>query len=93
MLTLTENAASAVEDLTTQAGLPASGGLRIAESPDQIGSFELALVTEPAPGDDIVTEGAAHVFIAPETSTTLADQQLDVEAAAGGAGFTLSPQL
>lgn len=92
MLTLTENARSAVADLTSKAGLPDSGGLRIAESPDQIGSFELSLVTEPAPGDDVITEGPAHVFIAPETSTTLADQELDVESTSGSAGFRLSPQ-
>ena len=92
MLTLTENARSAVADLTTKAGLPDSGGLRIAESPDQIGSFELSLVTEPAPGDDVILEGPAHVFVSPETSTTLADQELDVEDASGGAGFKLSQQ-
>ena len=47
MLTLTDNARTAVHDLQTQAGVPEGGGLRIAESADQAGSFELALVPGP----------------------------------------------
>ena len=44
MLTLTEDASTAVHDLTTRAGLPDTGGLLIAESDAQAGGFELALV-------------------------------------------------
>lgn len=92
MLTLTENASTAVRDLTTRAGLPDSGGLRIAESP-QNGSFELALVPEAAPGDDVVDAGGATVFVSSGTSAALADLQLDADpTVTGGPGFTLTPQ-
>ncbi|GEA87913.1 hypothetical protein [Cellulomonas cellasea] len=92
MLTLTDNARSAVEDLATQAGLPDTGGLRIAESTERAGSLELALVAAPTPGDDVVTAGRATVYVAPETTDALADQQLDAEGTDAGAGFRLAPQ-
>jgi Fe-S cluster assembly iron-binding protein IscA len=90
VLTLTENAQTAVETLTTRAGLPDEGGLRIAEQDS--GGFELALVAEPAPGDDVVAQGAARVYVDQRTSQSLADQQLDVEPAGEGTAFTLTRQ-
>jgi Fe-S cluster assembly iron-binding protein IscA len=92
VLTLTENARSAVEDLTVQAGLPDTGGLRIAESTEHAGSLELALVAAPTPGDDVVTAGGATVYVSAETTDALADQQLDAEGADAAAGFRLAPQ-
>ncbi|WP_421734906.1 adhesin [Cellulomonas sp.] len=91
MLTLTDNALSAVQTLTTQAGLPdETGGLRIAQQ--EAGGFELALVPEAVPGDDVVTDGSTRVYVEPEASQTLADLRLDVEPAEAGPTFTLSPQ-
>ena len=91
MLTLTDTARTAVHTLTTKAGLPdETGGLRIAQQ--DAGGFALALVPEPLPGDDVVTDGSTRVYVDPEASRTLADQRLDVETAADGSMFTLSPQ-
>ncbi|MBO0899452.1 adhesin [Cellulomonas sp. zg-ZUI222] len=90
MLTLTENARTAVETLTSRAGLPDEGGLRIAEQ--ESGGFELALVAGPDPGDDVVAQGDARVYVDPRASRTLAAQQLDVEASGTGTSFTLTPQ-
>lgn len=90
MLTLTETARAAVETLTSRAGLPEEGGLRIAEQ--DTGGFELALVAAPLPGDDVVAEGDARVYVDPRTSPTLAEQLLDVETTDTGTVFTLSHQ-
>ena len=91
MLTLTDSARTAVHTLTTNAGLPdETGGLRIAQQ--ETGGFELALVPEPLPGDDVVTDGDTRVYVDPQASVTLADQRLDVEPAAAGTAFTLTPQ-
>lgn len=90
MLTLTDNARTAVETLTSRAGLPDEGGLRIAEQDS--GGFELALVAGPDPGDDVVAHGDARVYVDSRTSQTLADQQLDVEATGTGTAFTLTHQ-
>ena len=91
MLTLTDSARTAVHTLTTKAGLPdETGGLRIAQQ--DAGGFELALVPEPIPGDDVVTDGTCRVYVDPQASVTLADQRLDVEPAPTGTAFTLGPQ-
>ncbi|MBX9245584.1 hypothetical protein ICW40_12305 [Actinotalea ferrariae] len=94
MLTLTDNARHAVQDIAERAGLPEQGGLRIAQSPAQDGSFELSLVAEPPAGDDVIaaTEGA-HVYVEPETAAVLADQQLDAVQSEEGPGFLLAAQV
>ncbi|UJP39988.1 iron-sulfur cluster assembly accessory protein [Cellulomonas palmilytica] len=91
MLTLTDNARTAVETLTARSGLPAeSGGLRIEEQDS--GAFDLALVAGPTPGDDVVEAGAARVYVDERTAATLAASQLDVEATGTGTAFTLNAQ-
>lgn len=92
MLTLTDNARHAVQDISTRAGLPEEGGLRIAESSEQVGSFELSLVPAPPDGDEVIEAEGARVFVEPSTSTILSDQQLDAAPSADGTGFLLAPQ-
>jgi Fe-S cluster assembly iron-binding protein IscA len=93
MLTVTDNARNAVEDLAQQAGVPAEGGLRIAQSAGQPGNFELALVPAPQPDDQIVDDsGATHVFVDSEAAPALETLTLDTDPAAQGPGFVLTPQ-
>lgn len=93
MLTVTENASAVVRDLASRAGLPGTGGLRIAESDQQTGSFELALVPEATPGDDVIAQDGATVFVAASTSPALSDLQLDADpSVTDGPGFSLVPQ-
>ncbi|GII98479.1 Fe-S cluster assembly iron-binding protein IscA [Sediminihabitans luteus] len=92
MLTLTDNARTAVNDLTTQAGVPEGGGLRIAESAPQSGSFELALVPAPQPDDQVVENGDAKVFVDSATVPTLDHLTLDTDPNAQGPAFVLTPQ-
>lgn len=91
MLTITENARTAVEDLTTQARLPESGGVRIAA--DETGALELRLVPTPEPEDAVVQSGDARVFVAPQTAPTLADLALDTEPSGADGSFVLVPQV
>ncbi|GGC03866.1 hypothetical protein [Cellulomonas carbonis] len=92
MLTLTDNARHAVQDIASRADLPQEGGLRIAPSREEVGSFELSLVPAPADGDDVIEAEGARVFVEPSTSEVLADQQLDATASGEGVGFLLAPQ-
>lgn len=92
MLTLTDNARHALQEIATSAGLPEEGGLRIAESSEQQGSFELSLVPQPAAGDEVIEADGARVFVEPLTSTILFDQQLDAAPSPEGTGFLLAPQ-
>ena len=91
MLTLTDNARHAVQDIAVRAGLP-EGGLRIAESEAQEGSFELSLVPAPVEGDEVIDTGGARVFVEPATSTVLADLKLDAAPSPEGTEFLLARQ-
>lgn len=88
MLTLTENACAVVHDLAERAGLPADGGLRIAEAPDRT-SFELSLVPEPGADDELLEQHGTRVFLTPEAATALADLELDAQSTEAGPGFAL----
>lgn len=92
MLTLTDNARLAVQDLATQANLPDGGGLRIAAAEGTPGDFDLALVTEAAPTDEVIDLDGTHVFVEPVASTSLADLALDADATGQTTSFTLTPQ-
>lgn len=91
MLTITDNARTAVEDLTTQARLPEGGGLRIAAN--EAGALELQLVPTPEPDDAVVENGEARVFVDAETVTTVDDLALDTEPTGADASFVLVPQV
>ncbi|MEG3616209.1 MULTISPECIES: Fe-S cluster assembly protein HesB [Isoptericola] len=93
MLTVTDNARTAVDSLAEQAGVPAEGGLRIAQSAEQPGNFELALVPAPQPEDQVVDEsGQTNVYVDASAATALASLQLDAEPSTEGPGFVLTPQ-
>jgi len=82
MLTLTENAATAVKTITAQ--IPVVGaGLRIRDTGPQTG-FELALVQEPEPTDTVVETDGARVFVDEVASVALNDRVLDAELGADG---------
>jgi iron-sulfur cluster assembly protein len=92
MLTLTDNARLTVEGLAAQAELPETGGLRIAQSEAQGGTYELSLVTAPQDDDQVIDTGAAKVFVEASTADVLASQSLDAELTEQGPGFMLAPQ-
>jgi len=92
LLTLTENARTTVQALTDNAGLPETGGLRIAASSADDGGFDLVLVAEPAPGDAVVDIGTAKVYLEPVANEALADQQLDADPANATTSFHVIPK-
>ncbi|UFU06943.1 HesB/IscA family protein [Ruania halotolerans] len=89
MLTLTENAQTAIKSITEQAGLPAEGGVRIAMAESGT-ELQMSLVPEPAENDQVVEDDGARVFVATETSELLETQQLDASQTAEGTGFSLA---
>ena len=92
MLALTDNATSAIKDLTTQPQVPNGSGLRIAPAPDGSGELQLSLQQQPTPGDEVIDTSGARVFLEPNTATLLADQILDAQITDAGAGFYLTGQ-
>ncbi len=88
MLTLTDNAQTAVRTLTQDPETPESAGLRI--TPGNEG-LELMLVAEPVPGDALVDDGGARVFVEPQTAKLLDEATLDAQVEDGKVNFFLAP--
>ena len=78
MLTLTENATTAVKDLA--ANLPAdTGGLRISEAADPQAGYALSLADGPERGDTVVENDGARVYVDPAATVQLDDRVLDAQ--------------
>jgi iron-sulfur cluster assembly protein len=91
MLTMTENAAAVIRDITGQDQVQTNAGLRIAQ--DVAGSLNLSLSAAPQPGDEVVDESGARVFLDQEAAPMLADKALDVSVDdQGGVQFMLGQQ-
>jgi Fe-S cluster assembly iron-binding protein IscA len=84
---LTEHAQTAVRTLTQDPQAPETAGLRI--TPGNEG-LELMLVAEPVPGDALLDEGGARVFIEPQAAQLLDEETLDAEVENGQVNFFLA---
>lgn len=91
MLTLTQNAEAAVKALTTEPGMPETAGLRLSLTTDE-SQLEVALVSQPEPGDQAVADSDASVYVAEEVAPALDGQTLDAVNTPEGVGFSLQPQ-
>jgi Fe-S cluster assembly iron-binding protein IscA len=77
MLTMTDNAATAIRDITSQDAAPPGAGLRI--SADESGDgLVLSLAAEPFEGDQVVDSAGARLFLDQYAAAVLADKELDV---------------
>ena len=79
MLTLTDHAVAAIRNLTSQPGLPAETGLRIAPEDGGAGGLALSLSDGPRAGDQIIEEADVHVFVQHQAAPILADKALDAQ--------------
>ncbi|MDQ1293514.1 MAG: iron-sulfur cluster assembly protein [Actinomycetota bacterium] len=91
VLTLTTTAQTVIRDLTVPPQGSDGGGLRIA--PTETGDLQVALAATPIPGDEVINEEGARVFLEAQTALVLADQILDAQVAEDGARFFISPKL
>jgi iron-sulfur cluster assembly protein len=76
VLTLTDNAATEIRNLTHDPEVPGGCGVRIATDPAG-GGLSLALAATPAEDDQVLEEGGARVFLEPEAAVLLDDKALD----------------
>jgi Fe-S cluster assembly iron-binding protein IscA len=94
MLTLTDNAVTAIRALTSQPEQSPDIGLRIMGQGEGVPAFQLALAETPTEGDQVIETNGARVFLADDTAAVLADKALDAEVDdEGGVAFSVSPQL
>ena len=91
MLTITDNAAEAVRQLSAGSGLEPDPGLRISvgEPTEQGTPLELTLAAEPLPTDQTVDQGGAHVYLEEPVAAALDDKVLDAQFDGTGVRFAL----
>ena len=93
MLTLTNNAITAIRSLTGQPELPDDAGLRIMAGDSQPSSLQLALAPNPIAGDEVIETDGARVFLEPTAADVLSDKSLDAELDNdGGVAFSIAQQ-
>ncbi|TYB65346.1 Fe-S cluster assembly protein HesB [Nonomuraea sp. PA05] len=80
MLTLTDNAAQAIRDLTANAPEPEQSGIRISSQGENASALTLTLATAPEPADAVVENEGARVYLDPVAATVLEDKSLDAGA-------------
>ncbi len=77
MLTLTDNATAIVNEITGQPGLSESAGLRITSTPTPEPAFEVTAAEQAEPGDQVVEQGGATVYLDQAAAEILDDKILD----------------
>jgi len=93
MLTLTDQAVAVLRDLTTQPGLPAQTGLRIAPQHGGAGGLALSLADGPRAGDQVVEDAGVHVYVQPEAAGAVDGKALDARVTeTGEVSFQLQPR-
>ena len=93
MLTLTDNASTAVKELAERTLGPdtTTGGLRIASAQD---GFNVAVTAAPEPQDFVVENDGARVFLDEAASASIGDKVLDAQKDDTGAvRFALAPAI
>jgi iron-sulfur cluster assembly protein len=92
VLTLTERAAATIRTLTSQPGIPADTGLRMSVQDSDAGTLALSL-EGPQPGDAVIEDGGARVFVEQDAAEIVSDSELDAEFDdQGRASFMLGAQ-
>ena len=93
MLTLTENATLVIKSITGVEGAPDGAGVRISQENPADPSLAVTTTESPYPGDQVVEESGARVFLEPNAAGALDDKILDAAVdEKGGVEFLLVPQ-
>jgi Fe-S cluster assembly iron-binding protein IscA len=77
LLTLTENASTIVNEITSQVGLGEGGGLRISADDAAQPNLELTTTEQGEPGDQVVENAGATVYLDEAAAVLLDDKILD----------------
>ena len=96
MLTLTENANAVVKTIVDQAGAAeqaGQAGLRISQDAPDSPALNVMPTEAPQPGDQVLEEAGARVFLEETAAVTLDDKILDAQVDEnGGVQFSIAPQ-
>lgn len=93
MLTLTENASSVVKNIVEQTGSEQEAGLRISQDAADSPALHVMPTEAPQPGDQVLEDGGARVFLEETAAVTLDDKILDAQVdESGGVEFSIGVQ-
>jgi iron-sulfur cluster assembly protein len=93
VLTLTENASTVVKTIVEQSETAQQAGLRISQDAVDSPALHVIATEAPQPGDQVLEEDGARVFLEETAAETLDDKVLDAQVDDnGGVQFTLSVQ-
>lgn len=93
MLTLTENASTVVKTITDQTTQGDDAGLRISQDGEEAAALAVTPSDTPQPGDQVLEDEGARVFLDGSAAETLEDKVLDAAIDEGGAvQFSIAPQ-
>jgi Fe-S cluster assembly iron-binding protein IscA len=92
MLTLTENASTILKQISSQTE-GEEAALRITAQPDEAGSFGISPSDQPEPGDQIVEQAGAKLYLEGQAAEVLDDKILDAGVdEAGNVQFAIGQQ-
>jgi len=92
MLTLTENASTIVKTIVDQKLPSDDGGLRFSQEASTPGGLTVTTADHAEPGDAVVEQDGAKVFLDEDAAVALGDQVLDADVdEAGSVQFSLLP--
>jgi iron-sulfur cluster assembly protein len=89
MLTLSSSAVEAVDSLLQNPEVPDDAGLRIDAAGES--QFTVEIAHAPAPGDEVIEEGGARVFVDSDAATMLGNAELDARRDGDQVAFGLTP--
>jgi Fe-S cluster assembly iron-binding protein IscA len=93
VLTLTENASTVVKTIVEQSESTPQAGLRISQDAVDSPALHVIASEAPQPGDQVLEEDGARVFLEEIAAETLDDKVLDARVdESGGVEFTISVQ-
>ena len=93
MLTLTENASTIVKTITDQTTDSEDAGLRFSQEGADATALAIATADAPQPGDAVVEDGGARVFLEANAAEVLGDKVLDAQVdESGSVQFSVAPQ-
>ena len=92
MLTLTENASTIVKTIVDQSAPGDDAGLRFSQEGANQGALTVAPAPEAQPGDAVVEQDGARVYLDETAAVALGDQVLDASVDQNGAvQFSITP--
>ena len=92
MLTLTENASTIVKTIVEQTSASPEGGLRFSADGADAGALAVSPVEAGQPGDQVVEQDGAKVYLEETAAVALGDQVLDAQVdQAGAVQFSIAP--